>query len=378
LAVDLARAALFNDPAGALAALAVPLFVGLTNAQAFLLVTALVLVIAGLPFARAAELAALLAKLPQAVAELVELLPDAVDLLLDLLDAAILIAAAGDPALLLLLRRISLLVVAGLPGLIVLLPALAAALLIAGKRLVPRFKLAADHDFFTIAVDCQLNLVSRGHVANLGDELLRGLNLLTVDLRDAIAFLDPHLLGRRIGEDAHDSDTLARAFTDDVHAETGILVVAAAAELARLTFTVDVILLLAELAALLAELPAPLRFAAELLTAELALAARFGEAILLTRLLPILLPILLPGLLTILLPSLLTILLPGLLTILLPGLLAVLLTVLLSCLLTVLRIAIFVLIVLLVTLPLLFLPLTFLLLTLSFLFVVLLLALRGA
>jgi hypothetical protein len=97
--------------------------------------------------------------------------------------------------------------------------------------------------------------------------LLRGLDLLTVDLRDAIAFLDPHLLGRRIWEDAHDSDTLARAFADDVHAEAGVLAVAAAAGLARLAFAVNVVLLLAELAALLAELPASLRIAAKLAVA---------------------------------------------------------------------------------------------------------------
>ena len=142
-----------------------------------------------------------------------------------------------------------------------------------------------------------MNLVAGVHVANLGDELLRRANLPVVDLSNAIAFLDAHLFGGRVREDAHDGDTLV-AFADDVHAETGVFTVAAA-ELARSAFAVDVVLL-----ALLAELTAPLRIAAklriaaELLTAELALAARLGEAILLTRLLTVLLTVLLTGLLT--------------------------------------------------------------------------------
>ena len=114
--------------------LAVPLIllVGLTDAQAFFLETALVLIVSGLAFAAAAEAAALLlAKLPQAAAELLELLADPTDLLLDLLDASIRIAAACDATLLLL--GPAAFFVAGLPGLIFLLPALRAALLIAGK-----------------------------------------------------------------------------------------------------------------------------------------------------------------------------------------------------------------------------------------------------
>jgi hypothetical protein len=208
----------------------------------------LILIVSGLAFATAAEAAALflanLAKLPQAGAELVELLADAADLLLDLLDAPIRIAAAGNATLLRLLVGIALLV-AGLPGFIFLLP-LRAALRAVRKRFLSRLKLAADHDLLAIAFDRELNLVARVHVANLRDKLLCRLDLLAVHFRDAVAFPDPHLLGGRTREDAHDGDSLA-AFTDDVHAEAGVLVVAAS-ELPRL--------LLAILATLLAKLVA--------------------------------------------------------------------------------------------------------------------------
>jgi nicotinate-nucleotide pyrophosphorylase len=89
------------------------------------------------------------------------------------------------------------------------------------------------------------------------------LDLLTVDLRNAIAFLDPHLLGRRIREDAHDGDAVADTFTDDVHAQASVLIIAAAV-LAGLALAVNVGLLLAELAALLPEFTAPLGIAAKL------------------------------------------------------------------------------------------------------------------
>jgi hypothetical protein len=154
-------------------------------------------------------------------------------------------AAARHSALLIFI------LIAGLPGFILpllatwpRLPALLPlAALRASERFLARFKLAAHRELFLVAVNLDLNFFTRLHIANPGDEALNRLNLLAIDFGDAVAFLDAHLIGGRIGEHANDSDALAAAVLLNVHAEAGVFLIAAL----RLALAVLLIILTAVL-----------------------------------------------------------------------------------------------------------------------------------
>jgi hypothetical protein len=140
--------------------------------------------------------------------------------------------------------------IAGLPGFILpltTLPRLPALLrlaaLRAGEGFLARFELAAHRELLLVAVNLDLNFLSRFHIANPGDEALNRLNLLAIDFGDAVAFLDAHLIGGRIGEHANDSDALAAAVLLNVHAEAGVFLIAAL----RLALAVLLIILTAVL-----------------------------------------------------------------------------------------------------------------------------------
>jgi hypothetical protein len=205
----------------------------------------------------AAATRGLLTQVLQSGAQLLKLLAQLLDSLLDPIDLSrihLLALLAAHPALTAFL-------VAGLPGIAVLLLSpgialLANALLLAilaillaeallsleDQGLTARNEFSTQALFFLAALDFKLDFFARILLTDVGGELLDRFDLLTVEMRDDVAFLHTHLFSGAAWLNL--SHSHAFLVLSDVDAQSGILVpLAGALRLARVLSVLDRVLI---------------------------------------------------------------------------------------------------------------------------------------
>jgi hypothetical protein len=214
-----------------------------------------VFIVASSGFAAAARLITNVSKI---TLQVVDLPAELVELPFDLADLPIGITAAA----LLALRHAASLFIAGLSGTATLLPrVLLPRILLATRaataqdeRFLPRFKLAAESAFVLVSPYVEFDFLARVHVADLGDELIRRLDTATIKVGNAVAFAEPHFIGRAVAVDANHAQTFAAAILSNRDAEARIVIRLAAALLrtAAILLLVPIPLLVASAAVVIA------------------------------------------------------------------------------------------------------------------------------